>query len=91
VRRDAEFLADQEAVLVYIARKLREALALEEVMTAAGVDYVVETGEYLGGFIFQSVRTGAFFYVHPDTEQAARELMVRHGYKPFEDPLKAGQ
>ena len=35
-RRDDEFFGEQELALVYIAKKLRDALRLEEVLTAAG-------------------------------------------------------
>lgn len=82
MRREPEYLEGKEAVLVYIARRLKEALALEEALTASGVDYVVEADEYYGGFVFQQVRTGAFFYVAEEVEEAARQAMLRNGYKP---------
>jgi len=82
MRRGAEFLEGRDAALVYIARKLREALKLEELLTASEVDYVVEPGEYLGGFLFRTTRVGAFFYVDPDAEEHARLLLAEHGYKP---------
>lgn len=84
MRRGPEFLEDQEGVLIYIARKLREALALEELLTASGVDYLVEADHYRGGFIFQTTRVGAFFYVRPDTAELARQLLARNGYRPYE-------
>ena len=48
----------------------------------AGVDYGVETDTYQGGIVFQSERTGAFFYVRPDAEEGARSLLAQHGYQP---------
>jgi len=48
------------------------------------VDYGVEADEYRGGVIFRAVRAGAFFYVLPEAAGAAREVMVRNGYKPLE-------
>jgi hypothetical protein len=82
--RDAEFFGDRELALVYIAKKLKEALALEKALTDAGVDYLVEPDTYRGGLIFQSERVGAFFYVLPEIEQDARGLMAASGYKPYE-------
>jgi len=87
VRRDESFFGDREIELIYIARKLSEAQALEAVLTAAGVDYLVEADEYMGGFIFRRVRVGAFFYVAPEAGGLARQLMQAEGFRPYE-PLK---
>jgi hypothetical protein len=70
--------------LVYVAKKLREALRLEKLLTEAGVDYLVEPDKYSGGIIFRSERIGAFFYVHPSSEGAAREVMGRQGFVPYD-------
>lgn len=51
-------------------------------MTAAGVDYAVEPDHYTGGIIFRNQRVGAFFYVLPEAEEAARSIMLQHGYRP---------
>ena len=67
--------------LVYIAKKLQEALRLESVFTEWGVDYAVETDRYSGGVIFRSERVGAFFYVLPDAAEQARLVMERHGFQ----------
>ncbi len=69
-------------VLVYIAKKLKDALALEAVLTEAAVDYAVETDKYSGGLIFRTQRVGAFFYVLPEVEAATRQVMQEHGYRP---------
>ncbi|MCZ2077282.1 MAG: hypothetical protein HUU41_21205 [Bryobacteraceae bacterium] len=82
--RDAGFFGDQELILIYIARKLKEALALEEVLTSAGLDYLIETDTYVGGFVFRRERVGAFFYVAPETTRTAVELLARNGYEPYE-------
>ena len=84
MRRDAGFFGDRELHLIYIARRLREALALEELLTGAGLDYLVEADHYVGGFIFRRERVGAFFYVAPDSARIARDLMRRNRYQPFE-------
>jgi hypothetical protein len=82
MKQEPSFFEGKEPVLIYIAKKLRDALRLESVFTAAGVDYGVEADEYHGGVIFRGVRVGAFFYVLPNALAAAREVMLRNGYKP---------
>ena len=67
--------------LVYIAKKLREALRLESAFTESGLDYAVETDKYLGGVLFRSERVGAFFYVLPETAPQAREIMRQQGFR----------
>ncbi len=84
MRQDAAFFEAHEPVLVYIAKRLRDALRLEAIFTNAGLDYGVEADEYRGGLIFQGLRTGAFFYVLPDTADAARRVMQENGYRPLE-------
>lgn len=75
---------EQDGVLVYVAKRLKEALAVEELFKGAGLEYLVEPDTYSGGIIFRSQRTGAFFYVAPKDEQTARALLKNAGYKPAE-------
>jgi hypothetical protein len=82
VKQDASFFEGKEAVLIYIARKLREALRLEGILADAGIDFGVEADEYRGGVVFRSVRTGAFFYVLPEAADAAHEVLRKNGLKP---------
>jgi hypothetical protein len=86
MRREPEFFKDHDIELLYIAKKLGEALALEDLLTSANVDYLVETDQYFGGFVFQRVRIGAFFYVQPGAAEPARQLMQAKGYKPHRAP-----
>lgn len=72
-----------EPVLIYIAKRLKEALRLEEVLTQAGIDYLVEPDVYIGGVIFRRERVGAFFYVRPEAVESARQAMQRYGFKPW--------
>jgi hypothetical protein len=81
--RDPDFFGDIDLSLLYIAKKLKEALALEELLTAAGVDYLVEPDTYKGGLIFATERVGAFFYVAPADEEKARDLLRTNRYKPY--------
>jgi hypothetical protein len=83
MRRDTDFFDNLELDLVFMARRLREALRLEALLTEANIDYLVETGTYTGGFLMKRDLTGAFFYVAPADLEAAQELLVQHGYKPY--------
>ena len=82
MKQDASFFDGYEPILIYIARKLKDALRLESIFTAAGVDYGVEADEYRGGVLFVRTRIGAFFYVRPDAVAQAHEIMLRNGYQP---------
>jgi hypothetical protein len=79
---DPAFFDGYEPELVYIAKRLKDALRLESIFSAAGVDYGVEADDYWGGVIFRSVRTGAFFYVLPGAADTARRVMRDNGYRP---------
>jgi hypothetical protein len=84
VRQEPDFFGDTELCLLYIAKKLKDALALEELLTKSEIDYLVEPDTYRGGIIFASERVGAFFYVLPDHVDEAREVAARNGYRPYE-------
>jgi len=84
MRCEPEDFDDQELPLLFIAKKLKEALRVEEVLTGAGFKYLVETDTYRGGVVFQSERVGAFFYVAPADEQSARTVLIRAGFEPYQ-------
>ncbi len=84
MRCEPDHFGDQELTLLYVAKKLKEALRLEELLTAAGIEYLVETDKYSGGVIFRSERVGAFFYVAPGSDRAARETLARAGIEPYD-------
>lgn len=85
MKQEASYFEGKEPVLVYIAKRLSDALRLENVLTEAGVDFGVEADEYRGGVVFRMNRTGAFFYVLPENVEATHQAMARHGYKPHEE------
>ncbi|MGI8962560.1 MAG: hypothetical protein ACR2IV_22945 [Bryobacteraceae bacterium] len=84
VQRDPEFFGEAELDLLYMARRLREALRLETLLTEAGIEYLVETGLYTGGFLMRRELTGAFFYVAPSELTRARELLSTNRYTPYQ-------
>ena len=84
MRQPPEFFGDHDLALVYIAKKLREAQALESLLSAKHIDYLVEPDTYMGGFLFFKQRTGAFFYVDPSQEESVRELLLANRYQPYQ-------
>jgi len=84
MKREAEFFSEQELDLVFIAKKLREAQAIESLLTAGEMDYLVEVDHYAGGVLFRRELAGAFFYVAPRDRERARGLITQGGYRPFE-------
>ena len=84
MRREPEYFGDTEVELLYIAKKLRDALKLESLLTEHGIDYLVEPDKYQGGFLFRSERVGAFFYVAPESLDSSRRFLSENGYKPHD-------
>ena len=83
MRQEPEFFGEQDLALIYVAKKLKEALRLEQALTEAGFDYLVEPDTYSGGVVFRSERVGAFFYVAPGDEEKARATVAQAGYRPY--------
>ena len=83
MRREPDHFGETELDLLYIAKRLPEALRLEKLLTEAGLDYLVEPDRYHGGVIFKAERIGAFFYVLPTDAEAARHAMERGGFRPY--------
>jgi len=90
MKRAAPFFEGKDPVLIYIAKKLNDALRLESILDASGVDFGVEADEYGGGVVFRTLRVGAFFYVLPGAAAAAGEVLRRNGYKPYDGPVAPG-
>jgi hypothetical protein len=90
MRCELEFFNGAELHLLYMARRLREALAVEMLLSKAEVEYFVEPGPYLGGLIFTRELTGAFFYVQPADLARAREILMRNKFKPTEEIIHHG-
>ena len=83
MRREPDHFGETELDLLYIAKRLQEALRLEKLLTEEGFDYLVEPDRYRGGVIFQAERIGAFFYVLPSDAEAARHAIERAGFRPY--------
>jgi hypothetical protein len=85
MRQEPEFFKEQETELIYIAKKLADALAVEELLTTNDVDYLVQASEYYGGVIFRSLRAGAFFYVDGERVEYTRQLLEQSGRRPHQE------
>jgi hypothetical protein len=85
MKKEADYFEGVEAELIFVAKRLRDAISLESVLTAAGVDYAVEPDQYQGGVIFKTMRVGAFFYVRPESRESAVAVMLQNGYVPVKE------
>jgi hypothetical protein len=83
VKQDAAFFEGKEPILIYIAKRLTDAIRLEGLLGEAGIDFGVEADEYRGGIIFRTARMGAFFYVLPEMVEAAHQVLEGNGLKPY--------
>lgn len=84
MRREPEYFGERELNLIYVAKKLKHALRLEQLLADAGIDYAVEPDQYSVGTLFPRCRVGAFFYVDPDNDSAARDVLRGGGFAPHE-------
>lgn len=88
MRREPDFFGEQELNLVYMARRLKESVAVERVLDDGDLDYTVEPAYYQSGLLFRSTKIGAYFYVLPKEEVRARSLLSGKGYKPYDTSPK---
>lgn len=84
MRREADFFEDQELALIYMARRLKHALAVEEIFTGNGIDYFLQTGPYLSGLLFRTSKVGVFFYTTKEDQDRACTLLTTRGFKVYE-------
>lgn len=74
---DAGMLGDPEAVA--LARTLRQAQSIEQLLMDVGVDYVVQVEEYGRSFLFGTTRHGAVFYVSARQAASCRTRLIEVG------------
>ncbi len=86
MKKDADFFAEDPpghaADLIFVGKRLKDALKLEAILTEANIDFAVEPDEYQGGIIFKTARVGAFFYVRRENREQAVEVLLANGYIP---------
>ena len=76
---DADELHDPERI--YIAITVKEARAVEEWLTAAGIGYAVEVEPYARTTLFGSTRMGAAVYVEAGQAAYCREQLATAGFR----------
>jgi len=81
MRHEPEFFGESELVLIYMARRLKRALALEKLLNENGVDYLLETGHYTSGLLFRTTKVGVYFYTTPEAAERTRALLNERGFK----------
>jgi hypothetical protein len=81
MRREPEFFGETELELIIMARRLKHALAIEKILNERGVDYYLETGNYLSGLLFRTTKVGVYFYTTPQDANGARAVLEEGGYK----------
>jgi hypothetical protein len=89
MKKDADYFSDEPAghaaELIFVAKRLKDALGLETILTEAGMDFAVEPDEYQGGIIFKTARVGAFFYVRREAREEAVAILLANGYVPVDE------
>lgn len=73
-RIELEDLSDPEQI--FIAGSLRVARRVEDWLTRAGVDYVVQVEPFGRSFLFGTVRMGAAFYVTSTHAEYCRQQLT---------------
>jgi hypothetical protein len=74
---ESEDLQDLERI--FIAKTIRQARKAEELLTATGVDYVVQVEPYGRSLVFGTIRHGAAFYVAAAQAAHCRERLIGAG------------
>ena len=86
MKHKMEDFVDRELELVLVATKLKQALAVEELLDKEGLEYGLEVDQFRGGLLGLSNRTGVFFYALAGQADFCRTLLKQNGYKPIPAP-----
>lgn len=70
----------QDLERIFIARTLRQARKVEDLLTEAGIDYVVKVEPYGRSLLFGTIRHGAAFYVAAAQATDGRDRLIRAGF-----------
>lgn len=82
MKRTLDEFGESELELVMVSTKLKQAIAVEELLDKEGLDYGVEVDQFRGGLLGLSNRTGVFFYAVTTEAEKFRDLLKKNGYKP---------
>jgi hypothetical protein len=79
-RLQIEDFSDQEISRIFVAVNLKEAEAVESILSAQRIDYAVEIESYVRLSLFSSEVSGAVFYVLSTQSAFCRGLLQKAGY-----------
>ena len=77
MKQEPAFFEGKSPVLVYIAKRLKDALRLEQSSPKPASTSASKPTNIAPASIFRTVRAGAFFYVLPDSVDRAFAVMER--------------
>ena len=92
VRVTLDDFSDKEVARIYLAVELGEAKRVEEILSANGIDYVVEVEPYVRSsvFSFSSENRGAAFYVLSGQADFCKQTLFDAGLKVGIEDESAG-
>jgi hypothetical protein len=76
LRRDPDAFGEAALALLFIAGNIHEARSAEGELTKSGIDYCLQTEEFIQGFL-ASTRTGVGFYVLQSEASVARHVLEK--------------
>jgi hypothetical protein len=78
-RIEFENFSDRTIIRIYIAKNIREAEKIENLLTDNDIDYAISLEPFLPPSLLQSERMGAAFYVQSGQESICRQLIEGEG------------
>ena len=90
MKRDEDYFGEEELELVHISRKLREARAVEALLTELEIDYLAEARTFRTTLllVIPVDRIGAYFYVRIPEAPGCRETLTARGHTIVEVELE---
>jgi hypothetical protein len=78
-RIDLEQFSDLNISRIYIAKNIKEAQSIENLLTEKNIDYALSVEPFLPPSLLQSERMGAAFYVESTQSDICRQIIVDQG------------
>ena len=79
-RIDLENFSDRSITRIYIAKNIKEAQSIENLLTQKNIDYALSVEPFLPPSLLQSERMGAAFYVESAQSDICRQLITDQGW-----------
>ena len=78
-RVDLENFSDRNITRIYIAKNIKEAQRIENLLTEKNIDYALSLEPFLPPSLLQSERMGAAFYVASTQSDICRQFISDRG------------